>query len=181
MNRLLDHRLGPMIGWPGLIGIGLWAICLMLFVALVQPARLRLDEMRDNAESLQARLGKAGQLPQGGTPTTEGQLAEFYRIFPDSQATADLVGGIARIAQRHGLGLDQGDYKATPDPFGRLTRLQITLPLKGTYQQIRGCLATLGREMPIVALEQVQFERQKVGDGLVDARLRLVLFLGRAP
>jgi hypothetical protein len=35
--------------------------------------------------------------------------------------------------------------------------------------------------MPIVALEQVQFERQKVGDGLVDARLRLVLFLGRAP
>jgi hypothetical protein len=34
--------------------------------------------------------------------------------------------------------------------------------------------------MPTVSLEQVQFERQKVGDPLVDARVRLVIYLGRS-
>jgi hypothetical protein len=34
--------------------------------------------------------------------------------------------------------------------------------------------------VPIVAVEQVQLERQKVGDASVDARVRLVIFLGRS-
>jgi hypothetical protein len=34
--------------------------------------------------------------------------------------------------------------------------------------------------METVSLEQVQFERQKVGDPLVDAKVRLVIHLGTA-
>ena len=55
----------------------------------------------------------------------------------------------------------------------------MTLPLKGEYPQIRRFLAALPAELPIVALENVQFERQKVADPNVEARIRLVLFLGR--
>jgi Tfp pilus assembly protein PilO len=177
--NLLKYHLGRMLGWSGLVGVCLWAMCLALFVSLVQPARARLEEMRQRTDTLQVRMERASRTLHSNTQSAEGQLAEFYRVFPSEQATADLIGQIAGIAQRHGLNLEQGEYKATPDKLGKLTRLQITLPLKGSYQQIRGCLAALGSELPIVALEQAQFERQKVGDALLEAKLRLVLFLGQ--
>ena len=53
----------------------------------------------------------------------------------------------------------------------------MTLPVRGEYRQIRQFLASTGAKVPIASLEQVQFERQKVGDPLVDARIRLVLYL----
>jgi Tfp pilus assembly protein PilO len=180
MNHLLNYRLRRLFGWPGLVGMGLWAMCLTLFIALVQPAQLRLEEMRHSADSLQVRMQRANRVLNSKTESAEVQLAEFYRVFPNARATADLIAKIADIAQRHGLNLEQGEYRATPDKLGKLTRLQMTLPLRGRYQQIRGCLAELGSELPIVALEQLQFERQKVGDTVLDAKVRLVLFLGQA-
>jgi len=56
----------------------------------------------------------------------------------------------------------------------------MSLPLKGEYQAMRRFLSDLRAEIPIVSLEQVQFERQKVGDPLVDAKVRLVIFLGKS-
>jgi Tfp pilus assembly protein PilO len=180
MNRLLNYRLRRLFGWPGLVGMGLWAMCLTLFISLVQPAQQHLEDMRHSADSLQVRMQRANQALNSKTQSAEVQLAEFYRVFPNIQATADLIAKIANIAQRHGLNLEQGEYRAIPDKLGKLTRLQMALPLMGSYQQIRGCLAELGSELPIVALDQLQFERQKVGDTLLEAKLRLVLFLGQA-
>jgi hypothetical protein len=53
----------------------------------------------------------------------------------------------------------------------------MTLPVKGTYPQIRKYLAALIADMPALSLQQVQFKRQKVGDPFVDADIRLVLYL----
>ena len=108
------------------------------------------------------------------------QLAAFYRIFPSEHDATDWIGKIAAIAQRDGLALQQAEYKAERDKTGKLTRFQMSLPLKGEYQTIRRFLSDLRAEIPIVSLEQVQFERQKVGDPLVDAKVRLVIFLGKA-
>ena len=83
------------------------------------------------------------------------------------------------IAERDGLALEQADYKAERGPTGKLVRFQMNLPLRGEYQTIRRFLSDLRAEIPIVSLEQVQFERQKIGDTLVDAKVRLVIFLGR--
>jgi len=179
-NPLTRSRLGRRLGWPGLVGLGLWALCLALFFTLVQPVRLSLEDMRLRADSLQGRVHRANQALQSKDQSPEAQLAEFYRIFPSEQAATDVIGRIETIAQRHGLNLDQGEYKVAPDKQGKLTRLRMMLPLRGSYAQIRAFLAELGRELPIVAPEQLQFERQQVGDALLDAKLQLVLFLGQA-
>ena len=46
--------------------------------------------------------------------------------------------------------------------------------------QIRNFLAAMPNELPVMALETVQFERQSIADPEVQARLRLVLYLGRS-
>ena len=84
------------------------------------------------------------------------------------------------LAERNGLSLNQGEYKATRDKVGRLVRLQMTLPVKGEYSQIRRFLSALPAETPIIALENVQFARQNIADSTVEARIRLALYLEQA-
>jgi hypothetical protein len=56
----------------------------------------------------------------------------------------------------------------------------MSLPLSGEYPKIRRFLSDLRAEIPIVSLEEVEFERQKVGDQKVEAKVRLVIFLESA-
>lgn len=179
LNRSIGRRLGR-LGWPGMLGIGLWTMAAALYFSALLPAQQRLDEVRLSAASLQERIARANrQMATGERPAAE-QLAEFYRAFPDERSSPDWIGRIAATAQRSGLRLEQGEYKPSRDKVGRLTRVQMTLPVRGEYRQIRTFLASTGAEVPIASLEQVQFERQKVGDPQVDAKIRLVLYLEQA-
>jgi Tfp pilus assembly protein PilO len=176
LNSTIGRRLSR-LGWPGMTGIGVWVMAATLYFSVVLPAEQRLEEARLNAASLHERIARAGrQLAAGERPAAE-QLAEFYRAFPDERSSPDWIGRIAATAQSCGLSLDQGEYKPDRETVGRLTRLQMTLPVRGEYRQIRQFLASAGVKVPIASLEQVQFERQKVGDPLVDAKIRLVLYL----
>lgn len=165
-------------GLPGAIGTGVLALCLGLYISMLRPAEQRLDAARLAATSLQKRGLQAGADANGRAPLGE-QLAAFYRIFPGEQEAIDSVGKIVAIARRDGLVLEQAEYKAERDKTGKLTRFQINLPLKAEYPTLRRFLSDVHADMPTVSLDQVQFERQKVGDPQVDARVRLVIFLGR--
>lgn len=183
MKRHLRYpmrRWGSWLGWPGAIGAGGLAMCLALYFLAVQPAQQNLERVRLSASSLHDKISRADQALNDGERPLDEQLAAFYRIFPNEQAAPDWVGKIAAIAQRDGLNLQQVEYKADPDKAGKLLRLQMSLPLSGDYQTIRRFLSNLRAEIPIVSLEQVQFERQKIGDPLVEAKVRLVIFLGRS-
>lgn len=173
------RRWGRLLGWPGACGAAGLAACLALYLLAVLPAQQRLETARHNASSLQERLARAGQGLHDGTRPLDEQLAAFYRIFPSERDVTVWIGKIAATAERDGLGLQQADYKAERDATGKLVRFQMNLPLRGEYQTIRKFLSDLRAEIPIVSLEQVQFERQKIGDPLVDAKVRLVIFLGR--
>jgi Tfp pilus assembly protein PilO len=183
MNRRLRlpiRRWSNLLDWPGLIGLGGLVICLALYFLAVKPAQQRLDTVRLSASSLHERIARAGQALNDNAKPIDEQLVAFYQIFPNEHDVTDWIGKIAAIAKRDGLSLQQADYKVDRDKVVKLTRLQMNLPLKGEYQTLRRFLSDLRAEIPIVALEQVQFERQKIGDPLVDAKVRLVIFLGNA-
>jgi Tfp pilus assembly protein PilO len=168
------------LGLPGALGLGGLAMCLALFFSTVQPAQQRRDAAQLSASSLQKRIEQAHADSNDRTRTLDEQLAAFYAMFPRENDATDSVGRIAAIAERDGLVLQQAEYKAERDKSGKLTRFQMSLPLKGEYQAIRRFLADLSAELQIVSLEQVQFERQKVGDSQVNAKVKLTIYLGKA-
>ena len=61
---------------------------------------------------------------------------------------------------------------------GKLWRYEIVLPVHGTYPQVRVFLAQVLTKIPHLALQSVSFERQKVGDAMIEANIRLTLYLG---
>jgi Tfp pilus assembly protein PilO len=176
-RRSLQARLRR-LGWPGIVGIGLLVMCAAFYLSTYEPAQARLRESRQSLAALRQELG-AAQNPNGAERPAAEQLADFYRLFPSEKDLPDRLGRIFAAAQAQGLVLEQGEYKPALDKVGRLMHYDITLPVKGEYPQIRRFLAAVTKDVPTAALEQVQFERQKVGVATVDCKIRLTLYLER--
>jgi Tfp pilus assembly protein PilO len=177
MMRIRLYRVGGRLGWPGALGVAVWLATAALFVGVVLPAQEQVDALRERTATLRAGTAQSGGLRVAAQPSPAEQLAAFYAAFPSEPSSPDWIGKIAATAKRSGLSLDQGEYRLSRDTVGKLARLQITLPVRGDYRQIRQFLARTSAEVPTVVLEQVQFERQKVGDTEVDAKIRLVLYM----
>ncbi len=176
-TRCLMRRAPVLLGWPGMVGIGLLTACIAFYFSTIREAQERLASVRVGALALQdqVRLAAHGQNTEQRTP--EEQVAQFFRMFPRDKDLPQCMEKIFASAQSQGIGLEKGEYKVTQDKEGGLVRFQMTFPIKGDYPRIRKYLTSLTSDMPTLSLQQVKFKRQKVGDPTVEADINLVLFL----
>lgn len=170
-----------LFGWPGVLGAGLLAMCLALYLSAIQPAQMRLNEAHESAISIQEQVKRAANGLNHSELTPAEQLTEFYRIFPNEKNLLPWLEKVFSLAAMQGISLDQGEYKVTRDRVGKLVRFQMTLPVRSSYPQIRKYLNSLRAEIPIISMEHLQFERQKVNDSEVEAKIKLALYLEREP
>lgn len=171
-------RRGPgLLGWPGAAGIGLLSICLALYFSAILPIRDELASARHGALALQQQMEHAGQGANISRRTPEEQLAEFYRMFPDSSHLPASLEKIFALAKSQGIGLDKGEYKVIRNKEGNLVSFQVIFPVKGEYLQIRKYLVALMADIPVLSLQQVQFKRQNIGETMVEANIKLALYL----
>lgn len=165
------------LGKPGVLAIGILAVFPPFYFSAIVPAQQRLEAAQLSALSLREQIQHASHSLDGIRRTPAEQLAEYYRIFPEERNAPQWLKKLFALAGKNGLSLQQGEYKAVRDKVGRLMRFQMVLPVTGEYRQIRRFLAALPAEIPVIALENVQFSRQNVADPFVDARIRLTLYL----
>jgi hypothetical protein len=169
MRRVQDwlHALGA----TGVIGIGVLMFCIPFYFSAVRPAERELHAQRSIAERLSARAPFQPVSSEGRAD----ELQRFYGLFPPLEKLPDqleLIYGLARAAR---LELLQGEYRLEKPPVG-LAFYRITLPLRGTYPQIRQFLGATLKSMPIASLEGLRFERKKVGDTRIEAQIRLTVY-----
>lgn len=149
----------------------------LLYVAAIRPERARLDSALRQAATVQ--LKRAANLAPPDPAATA--LGAFYARFPTQAAFPDALDQLLKTAAAHDLSVNDGEYTVTRETAGRLVRFQIVLPLRGSYPQVRSFLGALATEVPGIALENARFERPDIADPALDVKLRLVLFLVRAP
>lgn len=177
--RWLSRHWRDVLGWPGVAALGVLASILPFYLSAVRPLQAQLEEVRLSAArqaGQDALSGGAGDVVRRGPAE---QLDEYYRFFPPARSAPQWLEKMIALAGNRGLSLDQGEYHVAPDKVGRLVSFRMTLPVRGEYPQIRRFLADLQAGLPVVALEKVQFERQNIADPAVEARIGLVLYLGR--
>lgn len=177
--RWLSRHWMSILGWPGVLALGVLAVLPAFYFSTIRPLQAHLDEVSRSAARQLKEEALAGKQNRGGRHSPDEQLAEYYRFFPPVRSAPQWLEKLVVLAESRGLSLDQGEYRFAPDKTGRLVRFQMTLPLKGEYPQIRGFLAALPDEIPVAALEKVQFERQSISDPEVEARIMLAFYLGR--
>jgi Tfp pilus assembly protein PilO len=177
--KRLDGLFAPAaggIGWPGMAGLALAVAAAAFYVATLLPQQARLQELREQGRQQR----QAAQRPQVEAPMAPAQkLAAFYGLFPAHETLPDLLETIYGAAKKQALVLEQGEYRPVKDALGDLVRYQVTLPVRGTYPQIRKFVDGALTGVRTLSLESIQFERQKVGDPTVEAKVRFVVYLGR--
>lgn len=171
------HGGAARLGGAGILGLALLAFCASFYLSTVEPARLRLQALR--SELAQAARGRLPPPLADDPDQSREALGAFYAFFPPSTQLSAQMRKVYQAAQAQAVALEQGEYRASRDSVGRLVRYQISLPMKGSYTQVRKFVSAVLVEVPQLSLESIQFERQAVGDPKVQARVRLVMFLGR--
>jgi Tfp pilus assembly protein PilO len=162
--------------WPGLLGLALIAFALAFYAFGGAPLRARLAALEAQRTELAARVGARGAAAQPATQRS--QLSNFYAFFPLTRAVPDLLGTIERAAKDNGLRLEKGEYRLSRERSFPLARYQVTLPLQGSYGEVRSFVNAVLDAVPASALEELALKREQIGEPLVEARVRFVLFLG---
>jgi len=165
--RLLLARVNPLVA----LVVALIVAGAAVQVALV-PARARLDADYDAAR----RLART-PLPPRPPPSSDQNLAQFYATLGDARSVERQLKAVFALAARHGLTLEQGEYRTTVDRNARLVAYQVNLPVKGNYAAIWQFAMDVLRAVPHASLDDVAFRRDAIGEAGVDARLRLTFYL----
>jgi Tfp pilus assembly protein PilO len=187
----MEHTLGSVrwtlrrelsrLTWRGLVGAALIVLALGFAAATLLPAQQRAAQLRQDVSDLRARLRSVGEGGTGGgvpvAPPRATQLENFYAFFPHVDTLPDWVGRIHTAAARNGLTLESGDYLLERRKDQRLVQYQVTLPVRGSYGQIRGFVAEVLEKVPAAALDDIVLKRESIGAPALEARIRWVIYL----
>jgi len=157
------------LGAPGVLAIGIALACAGFYVQALAPLEAQATAQRAALERL--RLRTPYQPVSSGR---EQDLRRFYGLFPSAAQLGEQVEQLHRLARRSGLELSQGEYRLERRAEG-LWAYRVTLPVRGSYAQLRGFLSAVLAEMPVVSLDALRFERKKPLDTQLEAQLRLTV------
>jgi hypothetical protein len=175
IERLRDEV--ERLGRTGIAGIALVAFALTFYFSAVAPLQAERDGLLEEASRAEQRPRADGPAEKG---TPAEQLATFYAFLPPMQSSPDWLGKIHAAARSKGLALRSGEYRLERAADQRFARYQITLPVVGSYAQIRGFVGQVLADVPAAALEDITLRRESASSPSLEARIRLTLYLGGA-
>jgi hypothetical protein len=163
-------KLGP----AGIVGLGT-LVCSAIFYASNQvPLLTNVQSLRSEIIECKAysRLNadSASQSP-------EKQLATFHQTFLNVKAAPDVLETLHEAAVAQGVTLEQGEYHLVRNGPDKLARYQIVLPIKGDYLHLRKFLSQILADMHYASIDSVEFQRQKASDTVLDAQVKMTVFL----
>jgi hypothetical protein len=164
------------LGLPGVFGLALLLGAAGYASAILLPTVAEIDKLDQRIAEATIKLQTAKEAKAAPLTPTE-QLSAFYQAFPKGATVPDLLGKIYAIAGEEKLSLEIGEYVLTKSRSGRLDQFRIVFPVKGSYPQIRKFIGAALATAPALALESVNMKREKVGDGVADARIVFLLYL----
>lgn len=124
-----------------------------------------------------------GIVPRGNVPAvveaTDGsrQLEMHYRDFRTILIPRDDIDArqrdVVEMAVRYGLAIGRIDYADESRESGPYGMATLRMPLRGSYTDLRGFLASVLKAHPALAVEEFALQRDPAGNG-IEARLKLV-------
>jgi hypothetical protein len=148
--RLLRWHGGQRLGWPGAIGaaalVGAWTLAGVLAERAEHGARLASPSLAAQAASIDA------------AQTTPDPRDAWLAAMPDTRQRAKHTARLIGAAEGSGLLIGATDYSLEVSTPG-LARLRVTLPVSGSYAQIRRHIGQVLGQSPYTGLDGLQIER----------------------
>ena len=176
-------------------GVWAWLVLALLLLAALAAGMQR--HWQTQAIAMEARLADrtsaqrhgstlsvlplvAPGLNAGGSADIRGSLQAFERHLLAHEDIPVVVQDLLSLAQDQGLRLQRGEYRPQIDRVGGFMRYRMSLPVKGPALAIQGFMQAALHAHPALALETVQFKRERIESTDIEARIQWVL-LTRLP
>jgi Tfp pilus assembly protein PilO len=171
MSARLDALLAR-LGAAGVLALGVLLACSAFYATTLAPLEQETSTLREAREKMRARAMSRQSSPGG----IAEELQRFYRLFPSvSQATAELE-RLHRVAVASGVDAAQGEYRLEHRSTGLWT-YRVTLPVRGSYAQLREFVSVVLADMPAASVDTLRFQRRKAGDTGLEAQVGITLHL----
>ena len=158
------REIGPM---------GLFAITLLIGALAFSHAVVKPLEEQNGA--LRQKAGRGAQAP-GADPSAE-KVAKVYELLQKEESPTDWLAKMHGIGVATGVHLKSASY-TTQRTEGLIVRYEISLPLTGSYGQIRDFLKRSLAEIPVMSVDSLSLKRENGGSGqTIHADLRLTLHM----
>ena len=164
LRRLLDA-----LGAAGVAGVGVLLFCLPFYFTALAPAQAEVQ--RRNAAATRLPVKQVQRADEGSA-----DLERFYSRFPAVDRLPGELDALYAHAKVSKVQLLQGEYRME-SKSGGLTAYHVTLPVRGSYPQLRQFVGRVLKEMPTTSLDAVRFERKKAADAQLEAQVRLTIYL----
>lgn len=155
-------------------GLALAAAAVLVDTLAVRPLEQRLQVLEAAQEQRRASE-QVQQRQRGGDP--QQQLERFYAHFEQGGSLTAMLERLHAVARASGLEMARADYRMNTSADRRLDRYQVTLPITGSYRTIRVFVSRALQELPTLSLDLVQFQRQSIADGAVEAQISFTFHL----
>ena len=165
-------------GRPGAAALAVVLLCAAYAAFAVVPALAERNALAVEIAALEGRVRAERKAPRVAL-RGEPQLRAFYDHFPPLASASAWLARIYGVADRSGIVLTSGEYRLVDDRDMRLARYELTLPVRGSYRQVRAFVAGILGSVPPAALEEITFKRDAVDRSMLDVRVRLTLYLGK--
>ena len=159
------------LGAAGVLGLGVLLFCVPFYLTAVAPAERELEAQRSAAERFKSR-SPYQKVASGNGASSE--LSRFHSLFPPIERLTDELEKLYSLARNAKLELQQGEYRLEARGPG-LAAYRVTLPIRGSYPQIREFIGAVLEEMPIASVDALRFERKKAVEAQLEAQVRLTI------
>jgi len=176
LSRWLQYH-ARQFGWQGLSGITMLLGSATLALTIVLPKTDKLDQLSREVEKLRIEIPQHQGKWIDRSP--QASLNTFYHFLPAEHQTTNLLATILVAANDNELTVDKADYALTRNSQAAFSRYQITMPISGSYVNIRKFTNQVLNTLPAAALNEITFKRQDISAETIEARLRFTIYLGK--
>jgi hypothetical protein len=106
----------------------------------------------------------------------QNELGAFFDSLPEEADVTDILASIYSIAEENGVDFKQAEYHLN-DKGRPLIEYGIVFPVQGEYAKIRFLISKVLVSHPAIALDQINFQRDKINSPILKAEIKLTLFL----
>ncbi|MDP1557405.1 MAG: hypothetical protein Q8K59_07155 [Nitrosomonas sp.] len=165
------------LGTIGKIGVGLLAVAIVFFLAAVLPQDATIQALKERAEIMRVQSPSYQASGPGKKMGDDQALQKFYEFFPRIDSSPFWIRELVLVAKKQGVEINSSDYRLVHEKGGRLTRYEMTLPIRGRYSQVRAFIADALLAVPAMAITGIMIKREDVRTEQLEVRLDIVLYL----
>jgi uncharacterized iron-regulated membrane protein len=170
--NVLRWRWHQHVGVFGLVGLLALVLAGVVWFGVHEPAEAETQRL---LRAKVKQLSEARNVASLAAMTQRDARDLARESLPGQRERAAVVRRVLALAEAGNLNVDRCDYTLqTEEP--RLQRLRMTMPMGGSYVQVRQFIGQLLNRMPNVALDSLQIDRPASATGELQTTVRLSIF-----